>query len=207
MEYTISGLVAFFLGSIPSAYIVGRVTKHIDIRKYGSKNPGAGNVFHLISVRAGLTALAGDMGKGMLALFIINNLYHFSPALLTYFGLIAVFGHVYSPFLQFKGGRGAAITLGDFLYILWTTTRFRLVLILFLVAIPWAITLYITHSQVVSLAACFPFFPIFLWFFTHNLQFVIAAIIFMIVLELFGLKSLRREWKIAYQKYVIRLFK
>ena len=207
MKYVISAIIAFFLGSIPFAYIVGRVTKHIDIREYGSKNPGAGNVFHLVSIKAGLVALFGDMFKGMLALFIIYNLYHFSPAILSYFGLTAVFGHVYSPFLNFRGGKGAATTLGDFLFILWISMRFRMFLILFLVAIPWGISLWITHSQVVSLAIAFPFFPLFLWFMTHYLQFVIAVIIFMSVLELFGMKSLKREWKVAYQKYVTRFFR
>ncbi len=206
MKYVVSAVLAFFFGAVPFAYIVGRVVRHIDIREYGSKNPGAGNVFHLISVKAGLTALAGDMFKGMAALMIIHYLYGFNPTLLTYYGLVAVFGHVYSPFLNFKGGRGAATTLGDFLYILWVAMRFKLILILFLVAIPWAIALYITHSQVVSLAFAFPFFPVYLWFFTHDLSFVIATVIFMFILELFGLKSLKREWKVAYSKYVKRFF-
>ncbi len=207
MKYIVSALIAFFIGSIPVAYIVGRVTRHIDIRKYGSKNPGAGNVFHLISVKAGLVALFGDMFKGMLALSIIRRIYYFSPTLLTYFGFVAVLGHVYSPFLQFKGGKGAATTLGDFLYILFVAMRFEAILILSLVLIPWGISLYITHSQVVSLAFAFPFFPIIIYFTTHNISFVIAITIFMIALEFFGMESFKREWKVSYSKYTSRFLK
>jgi len=195
------------MGAIPWAYIVGRITKHIDIRQYGSKNPGAGNVFHLVSWRAGMIALLGDMAKGYFALYLIYRAYYFSPALLTYFGLAAVFGHVFSPFLKFRGGRGAAITLGDFLFIMQVAVHSKTILILIYLAIPWIIVLLITHSQVVSLAAIFPLFPVFLWFITKNTNFVIATIVFMAMLEMFGIKSLKKEWKASYQKYISRYFK
>ena len=206
MKYIISILIAFLMGAIPWSYIVGKATKHIDIRKHGSKNPGAGNIFHLVSWRAGIVALLGDMAKGYFALYFIYRLYHFSPALLTYFGLIAVFGHVFSPFLKFKGGKGAAITLGDFLFIMQIAIHSKTILILIYLAIPWIIVLLITHSQVVSLAAIFPLFPVFLWFITKNTNFVIATTVFMVMLEIFGIKSLKREWPIAYEKYVKKYF-
>ena len=195
------------MGAIPCAYIVGKATRHIDIRKYGSKNPGAGNVFHLVSWRAGMVALLGDMAKGYFALYFVYRLYHFSPAILTYLGLAGVFGHAFSPFLRFKGGRGAAITLGNFVFILIIAVHTRTVLILIYMAIPWVATLIFTHSQVISLAAIFPLFPILLWFITKDISFVIAASIYMVMLEMFGMKSLKREWRVAYQKYVSHYFK
>ncbi len=207
MKYLISVLIAFFMGSIPFAYIVGRVTKHIDIREYGSHNPGAGNVFHLISWRAGLVALLGDMGKGFFAMWIIHTLYEFPPAILSYCAIFAVLGHVFSPFLKFRGGKGAATTLGSFLYILFIALSWEMFLLLFFLAIPWGITLIITHSQVVSLAVTFPFFPPLVYFMTHDKNFVLATVIFVIMLETLGIPSLRREWPKAYEKYVSRLFK
>jgi len=206
MQYIISILIAFLMGAIPWPYIVGKTTKHIDIRKHGSKNPGAGNIFHLVSWRAGIVALLGDMAKGYFALYFIYRLYHFSPVLLTYFGLIAVFGHVFSPFLQFKGGKGAATTLGVFLFILPLVVQARSVLLLILVAIPWSIMLIITHSQVVSLFVTVPFFPLVLWFMTHDANLVISVIFFCIFMEILGLKSTKREWPIAYEKYVKKYF-
>ncbi len=207
MRYAIAVFIAFFMGAIPCAYIVGKVTKHIDIREYGSKNPGAGNVFHLVSWRAGMVALLGDMAKGYFALYFIYRLYHFSPAVLTYLALVGVFGHVFSPFLRFKGGRGAAITLGNFVFILIIAIHTRTVLILTYMAIPWLVTLIFTHSQVISLATIFPLFPVLLWFITKDIGFVIAVSIYMVVLEMFGMKSLKREWRVAYQKYVSHYFK
>ncbi len=200
-------VIAFFFGSIPFAYITGRVTKHIDIREYGSRNPGAGNVFHLISWRAGLVALLGDMGKGFFAMWIIYALYKFPPSILTYCAIFAVLGHVLSPFLKFRGGRGAATTLGSFLFILFIALRWKMFLLIFFLAIPWGISLIITHSQVVSLAVMFPFFPLLVYLMTHNKNFTLATVIFVVMLEFFGAKSLRREWPKAYEKYVSRFFK
>ncbi len=207
MKCIVSALIAFFMGSIPFAYIVGRVTKHIDIREHGSRNPGAGNVFHLISWRAGLVALLGDMGKGFFAMWIIYSVFRFSPALLAYCAIFAVLGHVFSPLLGFRGGRGAATTLGSFLFILFIALKWKMFLLLFLLAIPWGITLIITHSQVVSLAVMFPFFPLFSYFMLHSKNFAIATIIFVIMLEILGAKSLKREWPKAYEKYVSKLFR
>ncbi len=207
MKCLSSALIAFFFGSIPFAYIVGRVTKHIDIREHGSRNPGAGNVFHLISWRAGLVALLGDMGKGFFAMWIIYALYKFPPWALTYCAIFAVLGHVFSPFLKFKGGRGAATTLGSFLFILFIALRWKMFLLIFFLAIPWGISLIITHSQVVSLAVMFPFFPFLVYLMTHDKNFTLATVIFVIMLEIFGVKSFKREWPKAYEKYVSRFFK
>ncbi len=207
MKCLISILIAFFLGSIPFAYIVGKITRHIDIREHGSHNPGAGNVFHLISWRAGLVALLGDMGKGFFAMWIIYALFHFSPAILSYCAIFAVLGHVFSPFLGFKGGRGAATTLGSFLFILFIALRWKMFILIFLLAIPWGISLIITHSQVVSLAVMFPFFPLFTYSMTHDKALLVATIIFVIMLEILGIKSFKREWPRAYEKYVSRYFK
>jgi len=207
MRYIVSALLAFFMGAIPFAYIVGRVTRGIDIRKYGSKNPGAGNVFHTISIKAGIVALLGDMGKGFFAVMIIYFLYHFPAWILACFAIVSVLGHIYSPFLKFKGGRGAATTLGSFLFVLFVEMHFWMFLLLFYLAIPWGLALIVTHSQVVSLAAMFPFFPLFLWLMTHNVNLTIVTIFLVIMLEIFGYRSLRREWPRAYRKYVKRFFK
>jgi glycerol-3-phosphate acyltransferase PlsY len=208
MRYIFSTLFAFLIGSIPFSYIVGKVTKHVDIRHYGSKNPGAGNVFHLVSVRAGIVALAGDLLKGVFALYIPYIIYNFSPPILTLLGLAAVLGHVYSPFLQFRGGKGAATTAGVFLFILFVAFDFKnsTYLLLVMVAI-WIVLLLITHSQVVSLAIIFPIFAIAVYFASKDFIFFSTILLFIIVEELFGLNSIRREWKSSYDKYLKKLIR
>ncbi len=196
------------MGSVPYAYIVGRITKHVDIRNYGSKNPGAGNVFHLISWRAGIVALVGDVSKGIIALLIITTLYHFPPSLLTCFGLLAVLGHVFSPFLRFKGGKGAATTGGIFLFILFVAFNakeaFAILLILFII---WVLLIIVTHSQVVSLAITLPIFTAIIFWVSKDIIFSLSALAFALVVEFFGIDSLKREWKSSYDKYLSKLRK
>jgi glycerol-3-phosphate acyltransferase PlsY len=207
MKYLISFIFAFFMGAVPYAYIVGRVTKHIDIRKYGTKNPGAGNVFHLISWRAGTVALIGDAGKGFLALYIIWLVYKFNGTILTYLGIASVLGHVFSPFLEFKGGKGAATSGGFLLFVIPVTLKTKAITFLTYYIIAWLILLLITHSQVVTLSVIMPTLPISLWFVTGDINLVIAIILLVILIEALGAGSLRREWQASYEKYISRYFK
>ena len=207
MRYVISAILAFFMGAIPFAYIVGRVTRGIDIREYGSKNPGAGNVFHTISIKAGIITLLGDMGKGFFAVMIIYFLYHFPAWILACFAIISILGHIYSPFLQFRGGRGVATAIGSFLFILFVEMHFWMFLLLFYLTILWGLTLIITHSVVVSLAIISPIFPLLLWIMTHDFNLTIVAIFLVIMLEIFGHRFIQRDWPYVYNKYVKRFFK
>ena len=206
MKYLISFIFAFLMGAVPYAYLVGRVTKHIDIRKHGSKNPGAGNVFHLISWRAGTVALIGDAGKGFLALYIIWLVYKFNGTILTYLGIASVLGHVFSPFLGFKGGKGAATSGGFLLLVLPVALGTRAILLLIYYIIAWIILLIITHSQVVTLAVIMPALPVTLWFMTKDANFTIAITLLVLLIELLGIGSLKREWRASYNKYISKYF-
>lgn len=207
MKFIGAALFTFFMGAVPYSYIVGRVTKHIDIREYGSKNPGAGNVFHLVSWRAGTIALILDAGKGLLALYILWYFFKFTPVQLTYLGMIAVLGHVLSPFLQFKGGKGAATAGGVLIFVISIVLGTRAIAFLIYFIIPWVILLVLAHSQVVSLAILLPFLPVVMWFMTRDIKLTIALILFSLLIELLGVGSLRREWRASYEKYLKRYFK
>ena len=206
MKYLISFIFAFLMGAVPYAYLVGRVTKHIDIRKHGSKNPGAGNVFHLISWRAGTVALIGDAGKGFLALYIIWLVYKFNGTILTYLGIASVLGHVFSPFLGFRGGKGAATSGGFLLLVLPVALGTRAILLLIYYIIAWIILLIITHSQVVTLAVIMPALPVTLWFMAKDANFTIAITLLVLLIELLGIGSLKREWRASYNKYISKYF-
>lgn len=110
-------LAAYLLGGIPSAYIAGKSLRGIDIRQHGSGNMGATNVFRVLGPKPGTLVLLADMAKGALAAWLLPRL---SPLPLSawaacLFGLIAVLGHSYTPFLGFKGGKGVATSAGVFL--------------------------------------------------------------------------------------------
>jgi glycerol-3-phosphate acyltransferase PlsY len=121
-------LIAYFLGSIPFAYLITKGFTGKDIRKIGSGNTGTLNAFRAIKEVKGIKlaiagfflVLVGDMGKAALAIFFVQKLQFFGYDLMTALILAAAFvvlGHNYSIFLKFKGGRGAACLMGIFLYL------------------------------------------------------------------------------------------
>ncbi len=97
----------YISGSIPFGYLLP-LLKGIDIRRYGSRNPGFTNVARNLGLKLALPVLLLDIAKGFLPTFFAQNL-GLSP---TAVGLGAVFGHLFTPFLGFRGGKGVATTFG-----------------------------------------------------------------------------------------------
>jgi len=138
-------VIAFALGSIPFSYIIGMRVKRIDLRKYGSGNLGATNVFRTLGPWWGGLCLFLDMAKGAAAVGLMTWLvstwpegqttpFHITPDLFRIFaGFFASMGHTFSPFVSFHGGKGVATTAGAFavlepLAILFTIGVFLVVL-------------------------------------------------------------------------------
>lgn len=106
-------VLSFFIGSIPFSYIITKVFAKKDIREIGSGNPGATNVVRALNLKFGCIALLLDMLKGAVPIYFIKNLS--DPVLISLATVAIVFGHNYTPFLKFKGGKGVASSLGIFL--------------------------------------------------------------------------------------------
>ena len=111
-------LLAYLLGSIPFGYLVGRFNG-IDIRKFGSKNIGATNVTRVLGKGCGRICFAGDFLKGVLAVFLVGFAIGGRMPLgvgTGWGGLIAagacIVGHMYPFWLDFKGGKGVATSIG-----------------------------------------------------------------------------------------------
>lgn len=107
-------IVAYLLGSIPFALIVGKVGYGVDIRQHGSGNLGATNTFRTLGKKAGFTVTAADILKGTLAasLPVLFGL-TVHPLL---FGIVAVIGHMYPVFANFRGGKAVATSAGVLLF-------------------------------------------------------------------------------------------
>jgi acyl phosphate:glycerol-3-phosphate acyltransferase len=103
-------IASFFLGSIPFGFIVARIWK-IDIRRYGSGNIGATNVFRTLGPVAGIFVFVLDLLKGTAAILLLAQFTN-NHWLIILGGILAILGHTFSPFLKFKGGRGSATGLG-----------------------------------------------------------------------------------------------
>ena len=104
-------IIGYLLGSIPFAYIAGRLIKGVDIRQAGGGNVGALNVMREVGTAAGLGVLLADMAKGAVAVLIAQWL-GLSLIFMFIVGFAAVVGHNWPVFLKFNGGMGAATTMG-----------------------------------------------------------------------------------------------
>ncbi|MDB9314624.1 glycerol-3-phosphate 1-O-acyltransferase PlsY [Spirulina sp. CS-785/01] len=125
MVWIISGLlllVAYLFGSIPTGYLMARSLKGIDIREQGSGSTGATNVLRTVGKKAALATLLLDMLKGMAAIAMVHLSYainlggalplSWKPWLVTLAGIIAIVGHSKPVWLNFKGGKSVAASIG-----------------------------------------------------------------------------------------------
>ena len=133
MNYLISCIIGYLLGSFPTAYILLKRTRGIDITAAGSGNVGAMNSFEVTNSKiTGLLVLIIDALKGLLSVYIsllIFPVYFIFPALAL---LFAVLSHCFNPWLKFKGGRGlstaagGSILLFPFMVIVWLLLWFTI---------------------------------------------------------------------------------
>jgi len=107
-------IIGYLLGSIPAAYIMGRVRKGVDIRQVGVGNVGAANTFREIGRWEGIIVWAVDVAKGAGAMLIAQALNVAQPWVLGA-GAAALVGHNFPVYIGFRGGKGAATTMGIFL--------------------------------------------------------------------------------------------
>ena len=123
-------LGAYLLGAIPTGYLVTQAVKGVDIRDHGSGNTGATNVFRVVGKTAGITVLAIDLVKGLLAVLLVRLvLFAIAPTYpelestvswwITGAGLLAIVGHSRSIWLNWTGGKSAATGLGILLALHW----------------------------------------------------------------------------------------
>src|SRR5690625_666106 len=111
MEYVVFVLLAYLLGSIPSALIVGKIGFKLDIREHGSGNLGATNTFRVLGVKAGAIVTLADILKGTIATAIPLLVFDSEMSALI-IGLFSVIGHTYPLFANFKGGKAVATSGG-----------------------------------------------------------------------------------------------
>lgn len=109
-------LASYLIGSIPTAFLLGRFFKGIDIRKFGSGNIGATNAFRVLGRPIGVLVLIFDVLKGFFATVwlakLVKPLSISQGTISLILGLVAIAGHNWTVFLKFKGGKGIATSLG-----------------------------------------------------------------------------------------------
>ena len=172
--------ISYLIGSIPTAYIFGRILKGIDIRKFGSGNVGATNALRVLGLNWGIGILVLDIAKGVIPVIALANLFlnysNLAPVTLRIlFGIACICGHNWTLFLRFRGGKGVATTLGVLIGLGITITELRLVLIL--VILVWLIVFLI--FRIVSAASILSalVLPLFIFILHREKELLILSIV------------------------------
>lgn len=192
---TLSGIIAiiiaYLLGSIPSAYIVTRLIKGKDIRTLGSGNVGGHNVFREVGWGAAVFVSTFDIGKGAAAAYLAYWLLG-KPALVSFgtpqlllaaAGIAVIAGHMWSVYLKFTGGNGIATTIGALAILMPRELLIALALTVVL--------LVITRNPVLSANISLLSVPVSGWFFKHDWLPVIFAITIALMLVLHFIPTAR----------------
>ncbi|MCD8538659.1 MAG: glycerol-3-phosphate 1-O-acyltransferase PlsY [Leadbetterella sp.] len=182
LEYAL----AFLIGSFPTAYWYAKTFHHLDIRQHGSGNIGATNSLRVLGKKAGIIVLFIDLLKGLIPVLVARKL-GFTPEQTLLAGVFAVLGHLFSPFVGFKGGKGIATAFGVIL-------AFSPAGALVSVAV-FATVLY--FSRYVSLGSVCGVLAFWVYtFFRHgsSLQVLIIASVLAALLIISHRQNLRRLW-------------
>ena len=117
IEFLLSIIIAYLIGSISFGVLAGYIIHNIDIRKYGSGGSGATNVLRTIGKPAAAIVLLLDISKAVIYLLLLNLLPNNTPLISTLSALALLSGHIWPIYFKFHGGRGIAPALGALLII------------------------------------------------------------------------------------------
>ncbi len=165
INIVISIVIGYLFGSFPSAYLAGRLRKGLDIRRVGSRNMGAINVYYEVGLIEAILVALADVGKGIVAILLVRRLLGIPP--ISPFDLFtgltsaaAVLGHVFPVFLKFRGGKGGATAIGILLFLMPKATPFLVIV--------FAIALFITRNPTFSYSLLLVVFPFVAGFIYHD---------------------------------------
>mgnify|MGYP001490675968 FL=1 len=163
LNNVIAVLLAYFIGSIPSAVWVSKWFFGVDVRDYGSNNAGATNTFRVIGRVAGFTVLFFDILKGWISVKILTSLILYEANSSEFInmqlvvGITAVLGHVFPIYEKFQGGKGVATLMGIILAINFSAAIGCVVIFLMI----FIFTSYVSLGAIVA-AIFFPIITIFI---------------------------------------------
>lgn len=170
-------LLSYLVGATPTSYWVGKAARGVDLREHGSGNLGATNAFRVLGWRWAAPVMAVDVAKGFLPVWMFpagaGDAFGWSVA----FGAAAIFGHVFSVWVGFRGGKGVATSAGVFLALApWATLAAFAV---------WALLTLATRTVAIGSIGAAATLPIFVAFLPHQggrglVAFTVALAVFVI---------------------------
>jgi acyl phosphate:glycerol-3-phosphate acyltransferase len=149
-------IIGYVLGSVPTAYLAGRLLRGRDIRQLGDENAGAANAYRELGPAAGVAVGVIDAAKGAVVILIAQAA-NMPQVVILCTGAVAVIGHNWPVFLGFRGGRGVSTTLG----ILLTLVTIPMLIL----ALPTLLILILKRNVTPSMAFLFIALPFMDWWF------------------------------------------
>jgi len=185
-------LIAYFIGSIPTAVWVGKIFFKTDIRQHGSGNAGATNTIRVLGWKPGIAVLIFDILKGWFTVSIIGFVY--LPGLTAdqgvYYqillGLLVVLGHIFPVFAGFRGGKGVATLLGVGIALYPVTVWIVLAVFIFVLTASG----YVSLGSVIA-GMSLPFIDI-IWMHQQHTGLIVLAIVIGIMLPVTHRKNIKR---------------
>ncbi len=185
MLWTITALlVSYLLGSIPTAFIFGKILKGIDIRKVGSGNVGATNAMRALGKGPGILVLLLDIVKGFIATYYLASYFSGKPVLILeqnlriLIGLCCICGHNWTIFLQFKGGKGIATTFGVLLALSLKIAGLNIVI--GLIILTWVLVFIFTRIVSIASISAAIFLPLFSFIFKQSISVILLSLLLCI---------------------------
>ncbi|MCD6424028.1 MAG: glycerol-3-phosphate 1-O-acyltransferase PlsY [Anaerolineales bacterium] len=149
MQTIITILIGYAFGCIQAAFIISKLVGKMDIREHGSGNAGASNITTIMGVKYGFIVGLVDVLKGLFAVLVVKWIYPGSPDLAYLAGIMAILGHIFPFYMNFRGGKGVATLVGMMFGLNWKLG----VLFALLVIIPALLTDYIVIGSFTTFTA------------------------------------------------------
>ncbi|MCS6861483.1 MAG: glycerol-3-phosphate 1-O-acyltransferase PlsY [Abditibacteriales bacterium] len=177
-------LACYLLGSVPIGWMVGKVTRGVDIRQFGSGNIGFTNALRTLGWGPAVAVLIADVAKGVAAVLLTRALMG-EEAWAVWGGVCAVAGHNWSAFLRFRGGRGVATSLGVILGLapLVALSAFAVWLVVL------AVSRYVSLASLIAAASV----PLWMFVFNHTMTLKVISLLlctFIVVRHIPNIKRL-----------------
>lgn len=189
-------IIAYLFGSIPTAYLLYKIKKGDDIRKYGSGNVGGTNVIRTLGTAWGLFIIIVDMLKGFLPILAVYFIYPDDFILLAAVAVAVVLGHVFPVYIKFRGGKAISTTFGvvagiSSLPFIMEPMWLR-VLPMFLALGVWTLVFVITRIVSLGSLVAAAAVPVCFYFTRYPLAVVIAGIFCAILIFITHRENIKR---------------
>ncbi len=179
-------IASYLIGSLPFGLILSKTLRGIDPRTQGSGNIGATNVWRVVGKKEGVITVLCDLLKGMPLLLLAKTI-EMDSKIVYLVALAAVFGHIFSIFLNFKGGKGVATSLG---VLLMLSPKLVLVASLF-----WAVSVFLSKISSVGALTAFSLLPILAYFLQMDRHFLLLVTTISLLVLVRHRENIRRLLK------------